>query len=162
MWGKQGARWGAERTKSRPMVTDDSAATRTRDGDSTSTCLGLHLIVGDLDPDRHVHLVSENIERARIFSSLLLYVRACVRFDEGFPRIWGRVLLTIFLPRGRERTVVAAELQDQPELQRADEGCPCRRVVGASAKAADPSRVRLDEVAATSSTGAERAATSSA
>ena len=85
-----------------------------------------------------------------------------MRFDEGFPRIWGRVLLTILRPRGRERTVVAAELQDQPELQRADEGCPRRRVVGASAKAVDPSWVRLDEEAGASSTGGETAATSSA
>ena len=162
MWGEQGARWGAERTKSRPMVTDDSAATRTRDDDSTCTCLGLHLVVGDLDPDRQLHLVSANRARARVFPSFLLYVRACMRFDERFPRIWGRVLGPVLLPRGRERTVVAAELEDQPELQRADEGCPRRRVVGASAKAVDPSWVRLHEVAATSSTGAETAATSSA
>ena len=85
-----------------------------------------------------------------------------MRFDERFPSIWGRVLGPVLLPRGRERTVVAAELEDQPELQRADEGCPRRRVVGASAKAVDPSWVRLHEVAATSSTGAETAATSSA
>ena len=55
MWVEQGARWGAEHTKSRPMVADDSAATRTRDDDSTCTCLGLHLVdilfgsAGDLE-----------------------------------------------------------------------------------------------------------------
>ena len=103
MWVEQGARWGAEHTKSRPMVADDSAATRTRDDDSTCTCLGLHLVdilfgsAGDLEGG------CENIERARVLWLFHLARRACVGGDDAIPRKRARVLGAVQLQSASAR-----------------------------------------------------------